>query len=269
LRARKRTAAVGDVEMPYYDAGSGDVVLLLHGFAANKETWLPMALALSRQRRILIPDIPGYGAATKVPPSRASALAQARAVLGFLDTLGVDRAHLVGNSMGGGISLKVAREAPERVRSMTLICSTGPKSVKSELDEALDRGENLLLPERVEQAEELLRFVAGKQRWIPRPLARYLISNHVNDRERLLRMFDGWHDSDETEGLPEDLEAIEVPTLVIHGECDRVINNATGRELAERIPNAELVLMSGIGHTPQLEVARKTARTVERFIDAL
>jgi len=117
---------VDGVAMPYLSCGAGVPVLLIHGFGADKETWLPLTLALSRSRRVIMMDLPGFGAATQVGSDRGHARAQAAAVAGFADALGYYRVHLCGNSMGGGISLRFAADYPERVRSMALICSAGP-----------------------------------------------------------------------------------------------------------------------------------------------
>ncbi len=269
MRGRSRSVRVGDVRMPYLEGGRGDPVVLVHGFAANKETWLLTAVPLSRSYHLVIPDLPGYGAADAIPPSRATAREQAVALVRFLDAIGLDRVHLVGNSMGGGITLRVARDFPERVRTATLIDAAGPKVEPSELDRLLDRGINPLLPESTDDAEGLMRFIAEKQRYMPAAMRRYAVSTVVDARDRLQQQFEVWRRGRGADGVPEDIEEIRVPTLVIHGDCDRLIDVSTGRALGGRIPGAELVVLSGVGHVPQLEVARKTARLIDDFLSAV
>jgi len=266
MRGRSRSVRVGDVRMPYLEGGKGDPVVLVHGFAANKETWLLTAVPLSRSHRVIIPDLPGYGEADAIPPERATAREHARAVVHFLDLLGLERVHLVGNSMGGGITVRIARDYPERVRSATLICSAGPKTEASDLDGELERGVNPLLPQSVDDADDLLGFVAEKQRYMPRAMRKYAVSTVVEARDRLQQMFDVWHRGQGPDGVPEDLENIRVPTLVIHGDRDRLIHVSTGRAFGERIPGATLVVLEGVGHVPQVEVPRRTARIITDFL---
>lgn len=268
MRGRSRSARVDGVRMPYLEGGRGETVVLVHGFAANKETWLLTAARLSRSYHLVIPDLPGYGAADAIPASRATARAQALAMVGFLDELGLDRVHLVGNSMGGGITLRIARDFPERVRTATLIGSTGPSAGRSDLDRALERGVNPLLPESTDDADALFRFIAEKRRYMPAAMRRYAVSTVVDARARLQQQFDVWHRGQGVDGVPEDVEEIRVPTLVIHGECDRLIDVSTGRALGQRIPGAQLVVLPGVGHVPQLEVAHQTARLIADFLSA-
>lgn len=264
----QRVVCAEGLSMPYFERGHGDPVVLVHGFGADKESWLLMAWAMSRGRRVIIPDLPGHGAATTISRRGASARAQAHALLAFLDTLGVNRFHLVGNSMGGGISLRLADEQPERVRSLVLIDSAGPKVDPSELDQLFERGENPLIPTTAAEAAVIMGFVAEKRSKLPRAIERHIIAERVAAAPLLKEIFAGWQRGAGADGIPTDLERLRVPTLVIHGECDRVIDVSTGRELARRIPKARLHVMPGVGHIPQVEVPRETAAAVEKFVAA-
>lgn len=257
---------VDGVRMPYLSCGAGVPVLLIHGFGADKETWLPLALALSRNRRLIMMDLPGFGAADPVGSERGHARAQAAAVAGFADALGYHRVHLCGNSMGGGISLRFAADYPERVRSMALICSAGPEVENSELLDILDAGlPNPLIPTSPDDADEFLGLVMERRPTLPRSLQRYTISRSIARSEQNQRMWLGWRESDDADYLPEDLGTIAARTLVIHGEHDRVIHPAVGAHLADKLPNAEHVVLNGIGHVPQIEAPRHTAQLLERF----
>src|SRR4051794_2224095 len=88
---------VDGVRIPFLARGWGVPHVLVHGFGADKESWLLLAGAMKRNRCIVIPDLPGFGAAGAIDPERASARAQAQVVAKLLDHLGYARGHLVGN----------------------------------------------------------------------------------------------------------------------------------------------------------------------------
>ena len=269
LRNRVRDASVelDGVTVPYvHRAGDGVPVVMIHGFGGNKETWLLLAPALARRRPLLIPDMPGYGDASEVNRDRASARVQAEAVVRLLDHTGIDRADLIGNSMGGGISLRVASDYPDRVRSLTLIASVGPEIERSQVGVALDRGENLLIPTNHDDTDEFLALVTERLPPVPRALRRYIASERIATAGRLHEMFAGWKDSPAADNIPETFDHIHAPALVIHGQQDRVIHPATGRALANQLPNARLIELDGVGHVPQIESPRAVGRAVEAFL---
>ncbi len=240
--------------------------LLVHGFGADKEGWLPMAAWMRRTRGLLIPDLPGFGAAGAIPKARATAKAQAKALVELLDRRGIQRAHIVGNSMGGGIALRLATDYPSRVASMTLMGSVGPIPVKSEVFQALDRGENPLLAASSDDLPRLMQLVMTRPPPTPRAMLRYLGAQKFAQRDAHAALFEGWTSAPDDHGVPTDLASVGVPALVVHGERDRVIDAATGRALAAELPNAQLALLSSIGHMPQMELPISMARRLDAFM---
>src|SRR5688572_5199241 len=110
-----RTVWVDRMPVSILEAGRGDPVLLLHGLGATKASFLPTLMALSKDHRVIAPDLLGHGDTAK-PLVRYDAPTFARFVLSLMDALQIDRADLVGNSMGGRISIEVAMTTPDRVR---------------------------------------------------------------------------------------------------------------------------------------------------------
>ena len=261
---------VGGVPMPYLVRGRGETVVLIHGFGADKETWMLMVRELPRTMRVIVPDLPGFGAAGEVAPERATARAQAAAVRGFLDRLGIARAHLVGNSMGGGIAQRVAADYPERVASLVLIGSTGPERGESEFDRALAAGDNRLVPRTVDDAEQMLAMALTTPPPLPRALQRYAARQRIAVADRLARYFKAWYEAGPADGLPDEaaLARIDAPALVIHGALDRIIHPGVGEALAEYLPHARLELLDEIGHMPQVESPRRVARLTLAHIQA-
>jgi triacylglycerol lipase len=260
------SARVDGTKIPFLVRGWGVPIVLVHGFAGDKEGWLLLARYLRHRSMVLIPDLPGFGDAGVIPPEHASAKHQAAALAGLFDHLGLGRVHLVGSSMGGGIVQRFAQDYPARASSMTLVGSVGPYIEKSEVGKALDRGENPLVVDDVESHDDLIALITEKKPMSTRAIRRYLAGRRVARREVESALFRGFSEAPEGEGIPRNLEAIRTPALVVHGACDRVIHPATGRALAQRLPDARLHMMQGVGHVPQLEAPAALARAIDVFI---
>ena len=244
--------------------------LLVHGFGADKETWLLMASLLSRRRPLVLLDLPGFGRASPISGQLASPAAQARSLRQIMDAIGVHRVDLIGNSMGGGIGLRLACDAPDRIHSLTLINAIAPESiavqaVASEYNRQLERGDNILVPEDPDQGVAMMEMLMSRRPLVPRSVLRYAAAQRIAARDQLQIIFRGW-----VECAPEDRlgdpGAIRCPTLVICGEKDRVVHPGIAHALADTIPDARLVSMPDIGHLPQLEAPRRTARAIESFL---
>jgi pimeloyl-ACP methyl ester carboxylesterase len=191
------------------------------------------------------------------------------AVVAMLDDHDIERAHLCGNSMGGGIALWVARNHPRRVASLCLVASVAPELAESELTRALARGENLLIPGLdggPDDADRFLRLVVEKPPRVPRAVQRYVAARRAAARPVLEELFRGWVEAAAGQGLPPDLEAIEHRTLIVHGLCDRIIHPDTARKVHARLPRSRLELLAGVGHVPQLEAPGAVARLVARHL---
>ncbi len=259
---------IGALELAVYErAGEGTPVVMVHGFGGDKETWLMMA-SYVRRRPLLLIDLPGHGRSTVVGRAHATPAAMGATVLAALDARGIRSAHLVGNSMGGGIALWIARHHPARVVSLTLVASAALEFAESELTRALARGENLLiLAEGTgEDADRFVRLVTEKPPKVPRAVQRYVAARRAAARHILEELFRGWIEGRPEDGLPADVEAIRQPTQIIHGLQDRIIHPDTARNLARRLPDARLTLLDGIGHVPQLEAPAQVARLTNAFL---
>lgn len=262
---RRGRIRVGALELATYErAGDGTPVVMIHGFGGDKETWLMLAPYV-RGRPLLLVDLPGHGRSTVVTRERATPAAMGATVVAALDARGIRRAHLFGNSMGGGIALWIARNHPARVASLTLVASVAPELAESELTRALARGENLLIP-GTEDADRFVKLVTEKPPRVPRAVQRYVAARRAAARHTLEELFRGWVEASPADGLPADLEAITQPTLIVHGLQDRIIAPDTARKVEARLPNARLTLLDGVGHVPQLEMPAAVARLANAFL---
>ena len=235
----------------------------VHGFGGDKETWLLLSALLPRARGVTLIDLPGHGRSSDVPESQASIRHHAEAVLRVCDHNGVDRAVICGNSMGGGVALRIAKSWPDRVAALVLVASVGRDIHEGGARQWVEH--NPLIP-REEDVDRFMELVLERPPPVGRAVIRHVITQRARRAVPLQRLFRGFVLADGEAGVPRDLASIDIPALVIHGEQDRIIDKRVAEDLVRALPRAELVVMRGVGHGPQLEAPRHTARIVERFI---
>jgi pimeloyl-ACP methyl ester carboxylesterase len=241
----------------------GTPIVGVHGFGGDKETWLMMSALVPRARGIALVDLPGHGRSDDVPEAQATIRHHAEAVLRVLDRHAIERAIICGNSMGGGVALRLAASWPDRVAGMILVASVG-RDIHDGGAMQWVEGENPLIP-REEDVERFMALVLERPPPVGRAVIRYAITQRARRADVLHRLFRGFITNAGDDGVPRELAAVRQRTLVIHGEQDRIIDKRVAEDLTLALPHAELVVMRGVGHAPQLEAPRYTARIVERF----
>jgi abhydrolase domain-containing protein 6 len=248
--------------------GADTPLVCVHGFGGDKETWLLWAPWLPRRLPLLLVDLPGHGRSGAIDGSAAGARAQAEALLRLLDARGIDRAILVGNSMGGGVALRLARSWPDRVKALVLVASVGPDVVENQFLRDLRAGRNDLIPQGREGHEALARLALEKPPRVPRAIMSHVIATRAAAAPQLQTVWHGWLAAAGQDGIgvPTDVDVIAQPALLVHGARDRVVDVGTAKRLAARMPAAELVVLPGVGHAPQMEEPRRLARLVARFV---
>ncbi|WP_119270349.1 acetoin dehydrogenase dihydrolipoyllysine-residue acetyltransferase subunit [Taklimakanibacter deserti] len=241
--------AVG--RLRYTKRGTADnAVLLIHGFGGDLDNWLFNAEALSENATVYALDLPGHGQSTKsVPEPTVAGLA--KAVLAFMDTVKIDKAHLVGHSLGGGVAIEVAREAKGRVKSLTLINSAGlgPDINMDYIDGFISSTSRRDLKPALENL-----FADGSlvSRQMVDDLLKYKRLDGVGDALTALR--EGiFTNGKQATNLSNALKSAGVPVLVIAGAEDKIIPLAH----AKGVTGAKVEVIEGAGHMPQMEQAGK------------
>ncbi len=238
-------------------------IACIHGFGGDKETWLMMAALIPRSRGMALIDLPGHGRSADVPESACSIRHHAEAVIRVLDRAGHDRVLVCGNSMGGGVALRLAASWPDRVAGLVLVASVG-RDVHDGAAQSWADGANPLIP-RPEDIERFMELVLERPPPVGKAVIRYVITQRAARAESLHKLFRGFIHHGGDAGVPRELRAIDQQTLIIHGEQDRIISKSVAEDLVMALPRSELVVMRGVGHAPQLEAPRHTARIIERF----
>lgn len=264
IAARVRPATTPDgVSYVTRPGRRGLPLACIHGFGGDKETWLLMSALVPHARGTLLIDLPGHGTSADVPEHAASIRHHAEAVLRALDHAGHDRAIICGNSMGGGVALRLAVSYPDRVGGLVLVASIG-RDIHDGPARAWIHGENPLIP-RVEDVDRFMAIALERPPPVGRAVIRHVIMERARRADILHKLFRGFVLADKEDGVPRDVGGIDLPALVIHGEQDRIIDKRVAEDLVLALPRAELVVMRGVGHAPQLEAPRHTARIIEAF----
>ena len=266
---KTRSIEVDGIAWPYLEGGNanGEVIVLLHGFGGEKDNWPLLARKLRRDFRIIAPDLPAFGDNDKSPDRDYLPATQARRVNAFVDALGIDRFHLAGNSMGGYIALEYALAFPGRLKTMALLNNAGVSMPhKSAVFEAADRGDNTLIVNSIEEFEALLDKVARKKPPIPQFMLNHLGRIAVEQKEFRDPIFWAMYDDIVNRPLDERLDEIEVPTLIVWGKQDEILDVSSTEVLTARMPNNECVVFDGIGHVPMIECPAETAAAYSDFI---
>ena len=258
---------VAGLHIEYLEGGQGDVLILLHGFGANKDNWTRIGKFLTPHFRVIAPDLPGFGESTRNPEADYTYAAQSERLHTFARALKVNSFHLAGSSMGGAISGSYAARYPKDVKSLWLIAPGGVASaVPSEIRSMLDEGKaNPLIAESVEDYEQLLDFVFVKRPFIPPPFKRYLVQEAIDHYPLNQKIFKQIHNAADTPPLEVTLSGLLVPTLILWGDSDRVLHVSGAGILKSVMPKAKLVIMEGVGHLPMIETPRETAEFYLNF----
>ncbi len=242
-------------------------LLGIHGFGGDKETWLLMGALLPRRLAMYFLDLPGHGTSA-MPSTPASIRGHAEAVIRLMDHAGLDRAIICGNSMGGGVALRLATDWPRRVAGLILIDSVGDDIHQSVVARRWVTDENPLIP-TLDQIDSFMATVLERPLPVPATLVRYVATQRALHADKLRQLYRDFIECDGDAGVPNDASVIKAPTLVIHGEQDRVIDIRVATQLVARIPGAQLQVMRGVGHAPQLEAPKACAALVAEFVERI
>ncbi|WP_419191286.1 alpha/beta fold hydrolase [Saltatorellus ferox] len=239
------------VRIAYLDAGpkAAPALLLLQGSPGSGSDFRDVVPLLRDRFRLIAPDLPGFGQSSKDIPD-VSVRAHAGYCLELMDELGIERVHAVGFSMGGGVALEMIDRAPERVESLTLLAAIGVIELELLGGHTLNHG------------------IHGLQLGALRAL-RWLVPHFGAFDRAMLGVPYGrnFYDTDQRRLRPI-LEALDVPTLILHGEDDFLVPVAAAEEHARIVPQADLIVLdSPASHfLPWLQTER-VATLIARFVD--
>jgi 2-hydroxymuconate-semialdehyde hydrolase len=258
----------GVFESNVHDEGKGAPVLLIHGSGPGVSAWANWRLvlpALAEQRRVIAPDMVGFGYTDRPQGIEYGMPVWVQQALDLMDALGVERADVVGNSFGGGLALALAIRAPQRVRRMVLMGAMGVSFPITPGLEAVWGYEPSF-----ENMKKLLDVFAYSRELVNDELARmrYEASIRPGFHESFSAMFPAPRQRS-VEGMtsPEDkIRALPHETLIVHGREDKVIPQSNAIKLLDLMQNAQLHIYGNCGHWTQIEHTARFNRLVGDFL---
>jgi pimeloyl-ACP methyl ester carboxylesterase len=256
----------------YIDLGQGPPVVLVHGLSGCWQNWLENIPHLARRHRVIALDLPGFGE-SELPHEEINIPGYGRFVDAFLGEIGIERAAVVGNSMGGFIAAEVAISHPSRVEKLVLVSAAGLVRTGNREVYLLERAARLFHPLTaaflarreylVRRPKLRARMLYGVVRYPARiaPELAYEVASGAG-KPGFLDALNAIMAYDFRDRLPE----ISVPTLIAWGRNDRIVPVAGAYEYEQLIPNASRVILEDTGHVPMLERPARFNQLVEEFL---
>jgi len=263
----RHTVQVDDHRWVYLEGGKGETILFVHGFGMEKDGWVLFPKAFTGSYRLILPDLPGFGENSRSDSADYDVPSQVKRLNRFVETLGLDRFHVVGSSMGGYIAGFYASEYPEKVKSLALFNPAGVNSpVQSDLwRRYAETGEIALVYRTREGFEEILRLLFYQVPRVPGGFKAYFAelgaSNYAFYGKVLRDLQQGGRDQ-----LESRLSRVQARTLVVWGANDRILHVSGAEKFRKGIQNVKVVILDQCGHVPFFE---KRAETVKIYKDFL
>ncbi|MBI4635022.1 MAG: alpha/beta fold hydrolase [Candidatus Rokubacteria bacterium] len=258
-----RRLFVNDVHLRVRDAGDGTPpLLLLHGLGGSLEIWDSLIPHLEKSQRVIAGDHRGHGGSDK-PSGPYSVGLFARDWIAAMDALGIDRADLLGLSLGGAVAMRIAADHPSRVRALVLVDTWALPhpdftAMLRERLAHLSRGDMRAYAEAAIPQVYSESFRRGHPDAIDAYRARVAEADPASLRAAVQAALD--HD------MRGDLRRIGAPTLVVVGADDRLTPPFHAEYLGRSVPGAQLVVVPGSGHFPFLEAPREFLDAVLPFL---
>lgn len=260
---------IGELAMEAYVGGPEDkpAIVMIHGYSADKDVWPRFAKHFINDYRIVIPDLAGHGDTGFEENLDYSGPAQAKRVAAVMEKLGIEKAHIIGNSMGGFITGWFARLYPEKSLSATPVDPGGIASpLPSDMDKMLAQGKN---PFAINSTEDFKRFypmTMAKPPLLPPSVLAAMAEQYMARKSELETIFPYIHGRD---GLKDELPHVPAPMLVMWGDQDRLLHVSAGQVWVDAAPNAKLHIFNGVGHMPMVEVPAEAAKVYSEFLQSL
>jgi 4,5:9,10-diseco-3-hydroxy-5,9,17-trioxoandrosta-1(10),2-diene-4-oate hydrolase len=276
-REHQRWVEVAGRPVNTIELGEGPAMVFVHGLSGSWPNWLEQLPVFARDHRVIAMDLPGFGH-SPMPKERITISAYGRIVDGLLETLGVDAATVVGNSMGGFVSAELAIAFPQRVERLVLVSAAGISTYRHRDVERIEPYLRRLAPilaaytgvtaarsDWVARRPGLRNVTLGMVTRHPSRLPASLVAEQLRGAGKpgFMQALRANIDYPVRERLPE----IACPTLIVWGDEDRIISVNDASVFEELIPNSRKVIFEGTGHMAMLERPEAFNELLYEFVE--
>lgn len=276
-----KTAPAKDVTLTYMERMSNienaESIVLVHGFSANKDNWILFTKALDEKYHVIAVDLAGHGDSEQSLTTDYGLIKQAERLDALLTNLGIKEFHLAGNSMGGAISTIYSVNYPNKVKSLNLIDAAGlDGDTASEYYKALAEGNNPLIATDEASFDFRMDFTMSQPpmlTWPLRPaffrktIARVDINNKIfND---MIATKEQFKEMNFQQSLQTSMSEHNIPTMIMWGKEDRVLDVSAVDAFKQAIPNATVHIFDEVGHLPMVEIPNESAEVYQTFLSTI
>lgn len=260
---RKEITLPNGLHYAYLEGGQGEPLVLLHGFGGNKDTFTRVSRYLTKNYRVIIPDITGFGESVKPTKVDYSPPTQAERLRVLFQALGIANLHLGGNSMGGQIAIIYASLYPAEVKSLWLLSPAGVWSApKSDvLNKIIETGQNVLTAKNTEEFKRIMALGMKKVPYIPKPMLTVLAQERIQNVTLEQEIFKEILDC----SIEKKIAGMEIKTLIVFGDQDRIISLETAEILNSLLPNSTSIVLKNVGHVAMFEKPQQCAKDYFHF----
>lgn len=246
--------------------GPGATIVLLHGFASEKDVWLRFAQFIPDDYRVIAFDLPGHGTSARRDGVTHDVPYLADTIGAAIDALTDEPVHIGGNSLGGIVALLYAHDHPEQVVTLGLFAAAGVDTPQtSEFERLLESGDNPLIVESRADFERVVGLVFAEPPLMPWPVGPVLTRRFIERSEFHHKVWDDiWSRRREITAL---LGEVATPVFIIWGEADQVLHPSSVDVFVRHLPDAEVYLFEDTGHSPMVERAGRAGGLYREFLE--
>jgi abhydrolase domain-containing protein 6 len=258
----------GDTRWTYYEGGDGPTIVLLHGFAADRNVWLPVAKLLTPHFHLIIPDLPGWGESSRMADANYNVDAQAARLDAFVQTLGLQRFVLVGHAVGGAVAGVYASEHPEHVAELALLDSFGLKAAPNAFDRAAQAGTNPFVYDDRAGFARATALAFDQPLDLPGRFVDVLVRRNQHDHAFIQRSFDALREPSQSLAVQNRLGQLTMPVLGLWCHDDKIVDISALDSLRNGLSAASAIstsMINGCNHMPMLERPEQTAQILTGF----
>ena len=266
-----QTVSVEGKDAAYLERkGTGESIVFLHGFSADKNNWIRFVRYLPKKYHVLAIDMPGHGDNIQNDVQKYDPTSLSLGVGKIIDAIGLDRFHIAGNSLGGLVSKIYAFRHPDKIITIGLFDSAGViSSEPGEFFKGLEKGYNPFDVKTREDYDVLKAYAFHNQPFIPWPVDAVMARERIKRNDFNQKIF---NDVIQQKALlnpdfqNEMVSHLTMPVIVIWGDKDRILHVSSVEVYRQYIQNLEVVILKDCGHMPMIERPEETAKYYTNFI---